>query len=100
METLCNAVVPPAPVHVSEYVVLAVGDTLCVPEVVLVPVQPFEAVHEVAFPEDQVRVALCPEVIEVADVVRVAVGTTGADVTVTVTLCNEVVPPVPVQVSE
>jgi hypothetical protein len=55
--------------------VLVVGVTTCVPDVAFVPVHPFDAVHEVALVELQVRVALWPEVIEVEEVVRVTVGT-------------------------
>ncbi len=49
--------VPPEPVHDMEYVVLVVGLTVCVPEVALVPVQPPDAVHDVALVEDHERVA-------------------------------------------
>jgi hypothetical protein len=81
-------------------VVFVVGDTDCVPDTAFVPVHPFDAVHEVALVELQVRVALWPEVILVELVVRVAVGATGAELTLIVTLCSEVVPPAPVHVSE
>lgn len=45
---LCSAL-PPAPVHVSVYVVFAVGETDCVPEVALEPVHPPRAVQLVLF---------------------------------------------------
>lgn len=45
---LCDAL-PPAPVHVSVYVVLLLGVTDCVPEVALVPVHPPLAVQLVLF---------------------------------------------------
>jgi hypothetical protein len=54
IDTFCE-VVPPAPEHDKVYVVLVVGETLCVPLVPLAPVQPFEAVHEDALVEDQVK---------------------------------------------
>jgi hypothetical protein len=72
--TLCAGDVPPPPVHESEYVVFAVGDTDCVPEVALVPVQPPLAVQEVLFVDDHVRVDDCPLVIEVGFALRLTVG--------------------------
>ena len=48
--------VPPVPVHARVSVVVAVGDTLCVPLTAWLPVQPPEAVHESALVEDQVSV--------------------------------------------
>jgi hypothetical protein len=44
--------VPPVPVHASVYVVLAVGVTLCVPDVASVPDHPPVAVQLVAFVDD------------------------------------------------
>ena len=73
-----------------------VGDTPNVPLVPSVPVQPPEAVHEVALVLDQVSVELLPEAIEVGLAVSVTVG--ADEVTVTVAEAG-VVPPVPVQLS-
>lgn len=87
---------PPLPVQVSVYVVLDVGETDCVPLVALVPVQPFDAVHDVAFVVDQVRVAELPVTIDEAEGVRVRVG---AGITLTVTRVLWLFdPPAPVQV--
>jgi hypothetical protein len=54
--------------------VFAVGFTDCVPLVALVPVHPFEAVHEVALVEAQVSVDDWPLVIEVGDALNVTTG--------------------------
>lgn len=60
--------------------VLVVGVTVSLPEADFVPDQPFEAVHEVGLlVEDHVKVALCPDAIEVGEAESV---TTGADVVV------------------
>ena len=67
----------------------------------MLPLQPPEAVQEVALVELQVRVALCPAVMLVglaeSETVGVGVGV-GVEVTVTVALA-EAEPPEPVQVS-
>ena len=56
-----RAVVPPVPVHSSEYVVFCVSaPVLCVPLLASVPDQPPEAVHDVAFAELQVNVVELP----------------------------------------
>jgi hypothetical protein len=69
----------------------------CEPEVVFVPLQPPEAVHEVALVLDQLRVELPPEAIVAGFVERVSVG---ADVLCTVTRAERVDdPPAPLQVS-
>ena len=47
---------PPLPVQARVYIVVAVGETDCDPDVASVPVHPPDAVHEVAFVEDQERV--------------------------------------------
>ena len=70
---------------------------LCVPLVVLVPLQPPEAVQEVVFVLDQVSVAEPLEATEEGETVRVTVGVGG--VTVTVTLDEGFAPLAPVQVS-
>ena len=59
------------------------------------PDQPPEAVHEVAFAADQVRVELLPLMTELGLAVRVTVG--AGDFTDTVADCAAV-PPAPVQV--
>lgn len=74
--------------------VVAVGVTLWVPLVALLPVQPPLAVQEVALVEDQVRVALWPETMLVGEAEKETVG--AAALTLTVTL-RVVVPPAPVQ---
>ena len=76
---------------------VAVGETPSVPLVASAPVQPPEAVHEVALVLDQVSVELAPEAIVVGFAVSVTVG--AAEVTVTVAEAGADVPPVPLQVS-
>ena len=71
---------------------VAIGEIDCVPLVDFVPVQPLEAVHEVALVDDQVSVADCPLVIELAEVLKVRVG---AGVTGGVTTGGGVPPPPP-----
>ena len=70
---------------------------LCEPLVGLVPLQPPEAVQEVALVELQVSVEAPPGATLVGFAVKVAVG---MGRTVTVTLATGLVPPGPVQVSE
>src|SRR5262245_44175726 len=65
---------PPLPVHVSVYVVVVVGDTVCVPLVALLPLHPPDAVHDVTFEENQERVEDWLEVIEGDDSVRETLG--------------------------
>ncbi len=79
---------------------MLVGDTARVPLVALLPVQPAEAVHDVALVEDQVRVELPPEMmlLGLADKLTVGTGVVAA-VTVKVALAGEDVPPTPVQAS-
>ena len=59
----CEVAVPPVPLQLSVYVVLLVGDTLRVPDVLTEPT-PELMVQEEAFSEDQVSVLDWPEVIE------------------------------------
>ena len=90
---------PPAPVQLSVKDVLAFNaPVLCVPEVALLPLQPPDAVHDVAFVELHVNVLLPPLLTVVGDADNVTVGAGGWFVTVTVTLAWAV-PPAPVQVS-
>ena len=58
--------VPPAPVAVAVYVVLDVGVTVAEPEGLWVP-RPGWIVTEVEFVELHVRVASCPDEMEVGD---------------------------------
>ena len=53
---------------------MVVGLTLCEPAVALLPLQPPEAVQEVALLEDQVKVLDWPLVIEVGLALKVRVG--------------------------
>jgi hypothetical protein len=90
--------VPPAPTQVKEYVVVAVSATvLWVPLVLNVPLQPPEAVHEVALTELHVSVEAPPLATDVGFAVSVTVG---ACITVTVAVATLLVPSAPVQVSE
>ncbi len=95
---LATLLVPPVPVHVKEYDVLAVrAPVLSVPLVALVPLQPSEAVQDAAFVELQVSVEVPPLAMEVGLAVSVTVG---AGITVTVAVATLLVPPAPVQVIE
>ena len=51
-----------------------VGVTLCVPDVAFVPLQPFDAVHEVALVEFHVRVEDWPDVMEEGETERETIG--------------------------
>jgi hypothetical protein len=79
--TESTSLVPPAPVHVNEYVVAAVSEpVLCVPLVACTPVQPPEAVQAVALSEVQLRVDEPPLSTVVGDAVidAVVTGVTGS----------------------
>ena len=66
--TVERALAPPAPVQVIEYAVGTVSaPVLCEPLVALVPLQPPEAVHEVALVEDQVSAVVPPEATDVGE---------------------------------
>lgn len=80
--TLADAV-PPEPVQLTEYVVDELGDTFAVPDTWL-PVEKPVPVQLVAFVDDQESVTCCPDVTDVADAVRVAVGARGAEATTAV----------------
>jgi hypothetical protein len=69
------------------------------PLVAWVPDQPPEAVHEVAFVVDQLKVELLPLTMELGLAARLTVGAGAAEVTETVAAWVAL-PPVPVQVSE
>jgi hypothetical protein len=74
--TVDAPLVPPAPVHVKEYELgIVIAPVLCVPLVALLPVQPPEAVHEVALVELHVSVEVPPLAIDVGAAPRDAVGT-------------------------
>ena len=91
------ALEPPAPVQVSEYIVLAVsGPVLWLPLVASRPAQPPDAVHAVALVELHDSVELPPTVMRDGLVVRVTVAA-GATATMAVAVLW---PPAPVQVSE
>jgi hypothetical protein len=84
-------------VHVSVNWVAAVRfEVLCEPLVASLPLQPPEAVQELAFVDDQVSVDAAPLLTVVGFPVSVTVGV--GVVTVTVTDC-EALPPVPLQVN-
>jgi hypothetical protein len=77
MVTLAVAIVlaPPAPLQTNEYDVVAVSaPVLWVPLVALAPLQPPEAVHEVALVELHVSVDAPPLATEVGDALMDAVG--------------------------
>lgn len=71
----CAVIVPPGPVAVRVYVVLAEGCTVMLPPDTgwTAPI-PLSMLADVAFVVDQVRVALCPDMMLVGDAVSVAVG--------------------------
>ena len=95
---MATLLVPPAPVQVNEYELgIVSAPVLCVPLVALLPLQPPEAVHEVALVELHVSVEAPPLAIEVGFAVNVTVG---AGTTVTVAVATLLVPPVPLQVKE
>jgi hypothetical protein len=93
--TLCCAL-PPAPVHASTNIVVALSAPVdWLPDVAFVPVHPPEAVQELAFVEDQLSVALLPAFTVVGLADNVTVGAGGAPMTCTVTL-RCALPPAPV----
>jgi hypothetical protein len=65
---------PPAPVQLSTYVAVALGVTVPVPEVAFVPLQPPEAVQEVASVELQVSALPLPAATVVGEALRETVG--------------------------
>jgi hypothetical protein len=67
---------PLAPVQVSAYVVVLVGETVAVPLVAFAPVQPPLAVQEVAFVLDHVSVELLPDAIVAGLADKVTAGAT------------------------
>jgi hypothetical protein len=96
--TVAAVLVPPAPVQVSEYDVFILrAPVFRLPLVASAPIQPPEAVQEVALVELQVSVEAPPLVTVVGFAVKVAVG---AELTVIVAVAVVLVPPGPAQVSE
>lgn len=77
--------------QVTVYVVVDVGETDTEPDVWL-PVEKLVPVHEVAFVDDHVRVADCPEVIEVGEAERVADGVLAAAETTTAVQAPQLLP--------
>ena len=95
---VATLLVPPVPVQVNEYDVVAVRAlVLWLPLVASAPLQPPEAVHDVALVELHVSVEAAPPATAVgfADSVTVAAGTP-----LTVAEATLLVPPVPAQVNE
>jgi hypothetical protein len=96
--TVDTPLVPPVPVQVKEYELgIVIAPVLCVPLVALLPVQPPEAVQEVAFVELHVSVEVPPLAIKVGFAVNVTVG---AGTTMTVAVATLLVPPTPLQLKE
>jgi hypothetical protein len=94
--TLVDAV-PPAPVHVNAYVLVAFSVPVeALPDTDLLPAHIPDAVHDVAFVEDQVSVEVLPLITDAGLAESVTVGTGGITVTVTV---FDTVPPAPVHAS-
>jgi len=79
------AALPPAPVQVRVYVVFALSAPVeCEPLVGWLPDQPPEAVQEVAFVVDQLKVELLPLTTELGLAARLTVGAGAGEVTETV----------------
>ncbi len=78
---------------------VAVGNTLELPEVAYVPDHAPDAVHEVASVADQVSVLLLPASIELGFAANEMTGTATAGVTLMVVVC-EAAPPSPLHESE
>jgi hypothetical protein len=95
---VAGALVPPAPVQISEYMVAAfTAPVLCVPLAASEPVQPPDAAQDVALVELQVNVDVPPAdtAVGAADSVAVGIGRI-----LTVALAGVLVPPAPAQTSE
>jgi hypothetical protein len=92
-----RALLPPPPLQISENVVVALSAAdNREPELAKVPLQPPDAVQDVALVEVQLKVAVCPVEITEGVAVKEAVGTTGP--TLTVAEAGALVPPGPEQV--
>jgi hypothetical protein len=93
-----GAVTPPGPAQMSEYAVAAVnGPVLWLPLAATVPLQPPEALHEVALVELHVSMEAFPEATAVGAAASVAVG---AGIDATVAVAGGVTPPGPVHTIE
>jgi hypothetical protein len=88
---------PPAPVHVSVYLVALVNaEVAWEPFIAMLPLHPPEAAHAVAFVEDQDSIEVAP----LATVLGLALSVTAGAGAVTVTVADcAALPPAPVQVS-
>ena len=85
--------VPPLPVQLSVNEVVALNaPVLALPETDFEPVQPPDAVHEVALADVHVNVLLAPLATDVGDADSVTVGAGGGVVTVTEVLARAVPP--------
>jgi hypothetical protein len=96
-----GALDPPAPVATAEYVVFWVGVSVTEPdacELVATVRLPAVIVSEAAFASCQLRVTVCPVVMEVG--VAVNDVTCAADATCTFVDCGVLVPPGPVATAE
>jgi hypothetical protein len=91
----CDAV-PPAPLQLKVNFVVALSAAVaCDPVVAWAPVQPPEALHEVAFVDDQVSVEVAPLFTVVGLAAKV---TAGAGVLTDIVADCDALPPVPLQV--
>ena len=98
MTTVDAFAVPPAPLQVNVYVVVAASAPVaCVPEVAMVPDHPPEATQEFVSVEFQVNVALPPAAIVAGLPLRLTVGTGVLDTVIVVVALDD--PPAPVHVS-
>jgi hypothetical protein len=88
--------VPPAPVQLTVNLVVALSAAVtCDPAVASVPLQPPEALHAVAFVDDQVNVEVAPLFTVVGFAAKVTAG--AGVLTETVADCAAL-PPAPLQV--
>jgi hypothetical protein len=95
--TVDAVLAPPGPVQVSEYALgRVIAPVLCVPLVGLGPLQPPEAVQDVALVELHVRVEAPPPATTAAPAASVAVA---AGMTATVAVAALLRPPAPEQTS-
>ncbi len=95
---VAGALVPPGPVHVSEYAVaVLMPAVLWLPLLARAPLQPPEAVHAVALVELHVKLEVAPNATTVGAAANATVGTGRI---VTVADAGAVVPPGPMQTIE
>jgi hypothetical protein len=88
---------PPAPLQLKVNFVVALSAAVtCEPVVVWAPLQPSEALHEVAFVDDQVKVELAPLLTVVGFAAKLTAG--AGVLTDTVADCAAL-PPTPLQVN-